>query len=1275
MPQPNHIQSTDSIYRSFRKALLINSFILVVTLMLAFWALAEIKRNTKDNWTSSLQTVQQTTQEAVAIWVNNRKQQIRSVASDKRLESYTEVLIDSLSSDMDTTGLQQELQSLLFNLVTTEDSLGLAIVSLSGDVLVGHGYDHLKSEHLVHKQANKQFAEASRGSTEFVLPIVSDVNIDGLAPISGLDKPAVMYFLTPVYDLQGRVIALLANRLDPMGEFSNLLSLGRIGDSGETYIVNDAGFMASRSRFSEQLIELGMVQADSHNKLSVAARVPKNVNGIYVESGEQTLAVTEALAQKSGVNVDGYFDYRGVVVLGAWSWDSALNAAVITEIDQSEAMAVFDKSKRTVITVLGILVLTIGAVTIGVINAHTRTSRILRANNLELERRVIERTEALNETLQQVERARSRLQQSENRLQMVLDHISAIVYLKDRDGRYLLVNKEWEALLGIEADQTIGRTDTDLFSPEEASEFRASDQKIVESGKLLALEEKTRIKNGQTLDFWTSKIPIKLDDNGQIGVLGIAVDITERKKLESEMLAAKRQAEAANKAKSEFLASMSHEIRTPMNGVIGMLSLLSSSSLSVEQKEKAEIALTSANSLLDILNDILDFSKIESGKMTLEKVDFDLLELIESSIQNFAAKALEKRVELILDASNMEFHLVKGDPTRIRQVINNLIGNAVKFTHDGFIKISAKLSLRSDESFKFSFMVEDTGIGIAADKLGELFESFSQEDSSTTRQYGGTGLGLAISKRIVDLYGGRVSVTSEKGKGSTFEFEIDLETSQGELRTMPSLNLSHARVLVVDDNEVNRDILSNQLSLWGAEVDTAETVHQALDLLEHNHLQAAYDLAILDMHMPELDGEGLCAAIRLHPEYDELKIIIMTSLMEVTDRNRIREIGVNGFFTKPVTTSTLRDGVALVMDLPGGLSEQASFVTKNYLSSFKHNEQKVCDSFHLLVAEDNKVNQLVIQGYLHEMGLTFDIVENGQEVIEHLSAGDKAQQYDAILMDCQMPVLDGFSAAERIRAGRAGQQYSAIPIVAITAFALEADVKRCIESGMNYHVSKPIDKRALHKVLIQALNLEAGMFNNSEPKRNDVSGEPDSVVNEFLVPNFGADNSQVIQVLQVYTKQYEGAVSLCRTMFEQRDWQQLAGFVHTLKGASGSCGFVALHQYCNEIEEDIASQSLSEERLLAMTERLDRSLTLAAEYNANHSVALSSDIKPIAKEMLIDIKETLRTGGIMSTSLQQALKQYSMEQNSELLSQAANWILTFEYDEALKCIEEYESTL
>jgi len=1417
MQQPEPLlQTPTTVYRAFKKALLINSFILILTLVLSAWALEKIKKTVSFNWQSSLETVRQTTQEAVNIWVRNRTQYLSHIATDPKLLQVAKVTTKQSFdvNDYRNTAKFKTLHDLLTKVNKSSDLLEFYLVSENGNNLFSSEADLLKQNEI---WLNKKsaFTTAWSGQSQLVLPLHPKMQpIEGEVQVQpGL--MSFMYFLTPVVDEQGITRAILAAKVDPLGEFSEILELGRIGRSGETYIVNDAGLMLSRSRFSNQLNALGMLTDGKFEMQVVSVTVPLGLEEQNNPMGFLTVAAHSALRKQTDSNVEGYFDYRGEMVFGSWTWDDRISAAIITEIDKSEALVAYENAKGTVITMLAILVFTIGAVTIGIINTHARTSRMLRANNLTLENRVTERTQELRNTVKEVEASKEKLAESETWLQMVLDHIAAVVYLKDATGRYLLVNKAWESALGLKAEDTIGKTDREIFPPVISSAFRQVDKDILKAGEARHLEEQAPHADGRLHDYWTSKIPIKLANTSEDAILGISVDITDRKQAEQElqiqeqsfrgvfensqdalliirnneyidcnqkaialfgatvkseitgkspeelapkvqgkltptsqfvveaiqtakdirqhlfefvhkdlyghefpteimlsplnwygeeaMLAAvrdiserkilerqtkraKQEAERANQAKSEFLASMSHEIRTPMNGVIGMLGLLSNSKLSKEQQNKTDIALESANSLLNILNDILDFSKVEAGKVVLEFVDFDILDLVEKTLQNFAIKALEKNVELILDSSQLTFNMVCGDPTRIRQVLSNLIGNAVKFTPQGQVVVTIKLIETSEQQIELQCQVKDSGIGISKDKIPSLFESFSQVDASTTRKYGGTGLGLAICQRLVTVMGGEITVESKLGEGSEFSFNAKLKRCDSGLQNLPQLDMSTLSVLVVDDNQTNREIFRKQLELWGAEVVVASGIDEALTCCEEKFENDKFDLAILDMHMPVLDGEGLCAAIRLEPTYDDMKLIIMTSILELTDRARIREIGVNGFFTKPVTTSDLHDGISVVMKLGNKLIETGQIVTANYLKSFVNHANSTSfenQDYHILLAEDNAVNQVVMKGLLNEIGLDCIIVNNGQEALDVMK--DNQFLFDLVLMDCQMPVLDGYTTTEKIRDGEAGVEYQNVPIIALTAFVMESDIKRCMDSGMNEHVSKPIDKQKLNSVLNEWLPIKSKkgevskVIESNSQDETEVEIDIPSKVSMFNLGSLGYNHKHIVDVLDVYQNQYRDFASQIQQAVDTNNLEELSSLLHTLKGSSGSAGFSALYEHCKVCEQSIEKGGIFEkeqvEQIIADIQQSVHEARMIV--TANEAVEQTQAHSINIPELLESVVEHLKQGHILPEHLYHQLKKVVSEQTSSQpkWNEALTMIKSFDFDEALSILEKIKNSL
>ncbi|NVK37243.1 MAG: response regulator [Gammaproteobacteria bacterium] len=516
-----------------------------------------------------------------------------------------------------------------------------------------------------------------------------------------------------------------------------------------------------------------------------------------------------------------------------------------------------------------------------------------------------------------------------------------------------------------------------------------------------------------------------------------------------------KQAQQASQTKSQFLANMSHEIRTPMNGVLGMLDIVLRTDISEKQQHFLSVAKSSAQSLLVLINDILDFSKIEAGKLDIQYIDFNLRKLLSEVVASVQHSNTNKDVEIILNLNDLESNWVKGDPARIRQIFTNLIANGLKFTDEGEVIIKAGLKDVPGTGFILYGSVTDTGIGIAEEETGALFKSFSQVDISNTRQYGGTGLGLAICKQLCELMGGSISVSSEIGKGSRFEFSVVLEKSEYDHKTQVNVELADYNVLIVDDNESNRLVLNELLQIWGMNVTQCSSAQQALEALSQH--QDYFDIAILDMQMPKMDGEELGKKIRMQAQYDQLPLIMLSSSGEIEDADRFAQLGFAAYLIKPVMPEDIRDAIALCIENGAALKHAKPLLTVQHIQMLRahaesSNEVHAPVSGKVLLVEDNEINQEVAMTILAELGLSVDVANNGQEALAKLEL--QPQGYQMIFMDCQMPIMDGYEAT---RAIRKEERFKYLPIIAMTANAMVGDKEKCIECGMNDYLSKPIN--------------------------------------------------------------------------------------------------------------------------------------------------------------------------------------------------------------------------
>ncbi|MGB3635394.1 MAG: PAS domain S-box protein [Rubrobacteraceae bacterium] len=960
------------------------------------------------------------------------------------------------------------------------------------------------------------------------------------------------------------------------------------------------------------------------------------------------------------------------------------------------------------------------------ITARKEAENEVRQLNEDLEQRVAARTAEL-------ETAVSETRLSEERIQAILDTSTAVVYVKDLEGRYLLVNHQYEELFHRTREEVAGKTDYDVFSEEMADAFRENDQRVIEAGTALELEETAPLedglhiynsikfplrdtdgvpyalcgfsiditerkraeealreseerysslflhnpdavysldlegrfttanpaaevlsgytneeivglssgdiivpqdraqagrhfrkaargepqdyemritrKDGSVVDLDMTQVPIIVEDE-IVGVYGIAEDITDRKRTEEEVrqlnedlerrveertvqLAStvgeleksKEAAESANQAKSDFLANMSHEIRTPMNGVIGMTELLLDTKLDIEQRDYTEMVRLSGNSLLTVINDILDFSKIEAGKLDIETIDFGLRLAVEDTVALLAERAQEKGLEL---ASLVDYDVpneVRGDPGRLRQILTNLIGNAIKFTEQGEVILRVSLRNQTAGAAGICFEVSDTGIGMTPAQQERLFESFSQADTSTTRRYGGTGLGLAISKQLVGMMDGEISVKSESGLGSTFSFVVPLAKQPEESRATPAPrdDLRGLRVWVVDDNETNRRILDKQLSSWGMTTTLDEGGRQALQTLRAAaDAGEPSDLAVLDMQMPEMDGLQLARAIKADPVISRTRLVLLTSMGRRGDGEEVRSAGIEAYLTKPVRQSELYDALATVMGATEETSEQIPLITRHTIR-----EHKIETQARLLLAEDNEVNQKVAVRTLEKLNYRVDVADNGLEALEALTRSD----YEAVLMDVQMPEMDGYAATAEIRR-RESEEGGHIPIIAMTANALRGDREKALEAGMDDYIAKPINSEGLEKVLGRWVG-ESSETASAQPATDDADDQEaggEEILDPLVIEGLrelqqDGEPDILTELFEIFLQDAPDRIEYLKEAAESGDALALSRIAHTLKGSSSNLGAGRMSNVCQELEE--AGQSENLEGLDVLLRRLD----------------------------------------------------------------------------------------
>ncbi|MEA2626723.1 MAG: two-component system, sensor histidine kinase and response regulator [Candidatus Binatota bacterium] len=778
----------------------------------------------------------------------------------------------------------------------------------------------------------------------------------------------------------------------------------------------------------------------------------------------------------------------------------------------------------------------------------------------------------LSEELARRQRVEEELRDSETKFRKIFENAPTIVSINALDdGRYLEVNPQFEKTLGYPGNEVLGRTAGELGLWTDAPVLRRILERLKADGTVQGYEARFRARSGDVVEgvFSAEVLPV----GGRPCIVSFVHDVSAERRAQVDLARARDQALDASRAKADFLASMSHEIRTPLNGVIGMIGLLMDTPMSREQMEFAGTARASAEALLAIINDILDFSKVEAGKLELEPIAFDLRAVVESLVEIFSPAAEAKDVELVIRFAPDTPQWVIADPGRIRQVLTNLLGNALKFTHAGHVLVDVQAESTADGEATIRFAVEDTGIGIPRAKLAAIFDRFTQADSSTTRHYGGTGLGLAISKQLVERMGGDIGVESEPGRGSTFHFRLRVPLTRSPVATPVSPGeLNGARVLVVDDNEVNRRILTEQLLRWGMRVESAASGREALAAASRGHREGdPFRLALLDHQMPEMDGETLARAIKSDGRLGAMVLLLLTSAGRKGAAEQMADAGLAAYLLKPVRPSALLDAIATAC----GAAEPPAAVPEVGLPPPSASDG--APRARVLLVEDNLVNQKVAKKMLEKIGCRVDLAADGHEGVEMAMRFP----YDVVFMDCQMPVMDGYDATRQIR--REEPPGRRVPIVAMTAHAMTGERKRCIDAGMDDYLAKPIDVSELRKTV----DAWAG--------RSGIAPSDDSMPVDLERLRKVIDDPQVLRELfDTYLGEIDRFGRDLRVALAAGSAVDVARLAHGCLGASATLGAQAAARLLADLETASRAGRLDEAARIAAD--VERALERTGEY-------------------------------------------------------------------------------
>ncbi len=759
-------------------------------------------------------------------------------------------------------------------------------------------------------------------------------------------------------------------------------------------------------------------------------------------------------------------------------------------------------------------------------------------------------------------------------LQILMDHTLDYVFFKDTHGRFIITNRAFQQALGVPYPGfEIGKKIGDFVNRKTAQWGEETEAQVLSTLKpLINHVDYFQVKNGEGHWLQTTKMPVFDHNRKCIGTVCVSRDITELREKEERLKQAIEKAEAANHAKSEFLANMSHEIRTPINGVVGMTELCLETELTQEQERYLDTVLSCSNTLLSLVNDVLDFSKIEAGQLDLESIPFDIRESVEEVVDQFSTQAREKGLELAMQIDQRMPRLLRGDAMRLKQVLNNLLSNALKFTDEGEIIVRLKVARRSAGKVSFTLEVRDTGIGISEGRQQTIFESFTQADNSTTRKYGGTGLGLAICHKLVVMMMGKITVESEPGSGSTFTVNLTMPvvaaSQEGEIQLLE--RLQGLKVLIVDDNRTNREILLELCDNWGFEPKAVSGGLDALVALEDASRDGIpFKLVLMDHQMPNLSGLDVVTLMRNRSSLQDVKIILLSSSLVFHESERARAHGVYTLLTKPVKQAVLLEAIFDIFHIQ---RPRPQFRTSKSMEPVKQ-----IAPLKVLLAEDNPINQEVTTQRLQKMGHTVILAENGCKAVEHY----RNDRFDLILMDVQMPEMDGLEAARQIREIEHSRDYTT-PIIAMTARVMKGDEEACLQAGMNGYMAKPFRAAKLQSIL-ESFFFQ-GAYQTDRNQRELALPMPYNL-DPILLELDNEDREDLAAAAQVFLNHYPLEFGRLKSAWERKDFAAANHEAHSMKGAAGIFRATRFQSLAFEMEEAANNRNLKDgDRILPLLE-------------------------------------------------------------------------------------------
>ena len=1122
----------------------------------------------------------------------------------------------------------------------------------NGEILFQHNIE--MSPAYIKNNFSNAFVQALAGKVTLIPPkIVQNQKTD--------DKQLKLFIAAPIFNEEGKVVAIVISEMAPEQDFYKNVRNFITGRTTEVFVINRSGLFLSKSRFEDDLKALGILTENQQSMFTLNA-FPEHTQQV-----SQSLLLKKynsSFTDLTDIPLTELEDYRNKDTFAKMAWNDTLNVAVVAKIDAEEALEQYNAFRFSVISIILLMLsFTIPSI-LFTLKLGSKANNRLKQSKQELEQRVLERT--------------SELAKVEAQGRSLLASIGQGLIGFDNDFSVIFINDAAIKLLAFKDENLIGNKILPrIIAGDDIGQY--SFIKTIQTGQTITRSDqyfKNQLNNRFPVEYTCRAIIQAQNTKGCVIVFS---DISERIAMEEALKLARTEAENALQEKSEFFANMSHEIRTPMNAILGMTNLVLQTGLDSKQHNFITKVHTSAKSLLGIINDILDFSKMDADKMHIEKTPFYLDEVLENVTNSIALKTEEKHLELLFDIDHHIPEPLIGDPLRLSQIFVNLANNAVKFAEEGEVLLRIKLTDASTTIVKLESSIEDRGIGISEANAKKLFKSFTQADSSTTRRYGGTGLGLAICKRLVKLMGGDIWVKSELGQGSTFTFSAQFErgATQEQPNRIQSLNIKGKRALVVDDNSIARLVLEKLLNSLGYQTDLAENGVQALDKIRAASKIQAYDLVLLDWKMPVMDG--IEAAKKISEDYtkEERPIVIIVTAFGSESMLISSETDqyIDAFLTKPLIRSTL---VSILAQIKGVASTQENLQQSR---SLKHeNALATLRGARILLVEDNEINQELAAELLRTNGMRVSVANNGQEALDIL----EEYQFDGVLMDCQMPIMDGYQATKLLRQQ---PRFKDLPILAMTANAMSSDKEKVLSVGMNDHIAKPID---ITDMLVRMANWITTDQNNEQDDTEITV--PTKLTPVPFVQIKGLDTDKGLNICQGNTKLYKKILlkfvdnqSEFHEHFQhgiaQKDNELMIRQAHTLKGVAGNIGATELYKSALLLESCVANEHLEEEIKEQLNIVKDQLLSLCIAIKS--LISLEAPVAPpaidisSAREKLAQLRTLIEENDTDALELFEQLQQIfatdtNMQSKVKDMTKAVNG---YDFDQALILLDELETSL